>query len=107
MVLVPAFPLVFTLIVIVEVPEPGAAMVLGLKLADCAPPSPEADKVIGELKPLSTAVVIVNAPEFPVDTAILAGDAAMVKSASAGTVTVSVTVVRDVMLSPTPVTVIG
>jgi hypothetical protein len=34
MVLVPALPLVLTLIVIVEVPEPGAAMVLGLKLAD-------------------------------------------------------------------------
>ena len=42
-----------------EVPDPGAAIVLGRKVKVLPGPPPEADKVIGELKPPDTAVVIV------------------------------------------------
>ena len=49
----------------VEVPEPGAAIGFGLKLTLCVLPSPEADKVMGELKPPETAVVIVAVLELP------------------------------------------
>ena len=54
-----------TVTVIVEVPEPGAAMELGLKLTLLPLPSPEADNVIAELKPPEIFVVIVDFPELP------------------------------------------
>ena len=107
MLLIPALPLELTLIVILDVPEPGAAMEAGLKLTVWALPNPEADKVIAELKPPVTAVVIVVVPELPVDTVNLFGDAPMVKSAETGAVTVRVTVAEGVMPPPVPVTVIG
>ena len=46
----------------VEVPEPGAAMELGLKVTAWRPPSPMADKEIAELKPPETEVVVVDLP---------------------------------------------
>ena len=68
---VPAGTLLPTLIVIVEVPEPGAGMVLGLKLASLV----LADKVIAELKPFSAVAVIVTVPELPGAIVIELGDA--------------------------------
>ena len=50
-----------TVMVIVEVPLPGAAMDVGLKLT-VTPVGPVADKAIAELKPPETAVVIVDVP---------------------------------------------
>jgi len=43
----------------VEVPEPGAAIGLGLKVKVLPVPPPEADRVIAELKPPDAVVVIV------------------------------------------------
>jgi len=49
----------------VDVPEPGAAIGSGLNFTVCVLPSPEAVKVIGELKPPETVVVIVAVLEPP------------------------------------------
>jgi hypothetical protein len=94
-----------TLTVIVDVPEPGAAMELGLKVTVCWFPCPEADKVTAESKPLSAAVVIVEVPDEPRTTVIAVGDALMLKSAPAAAVTVRETDVFCVMPPPVPVTV--
>ena len=53
-----------TLMVIVEDPEPGAAIELGLKVMVTLLPPPEADKPIAELKVPETAVVSVEVPEL-------------------------------------------
>ena len=49
-----------TVIVIVELPPPGAAIVLGLKLTVVPLGAPVADKLIALLKPPLTVVVIVE-----------------------------------------------
>ena len=46
----------------VELPEPGAGMGLGLKLTVVPDGMPEADSVIAPLKPPLTVVVIVDVP---------------------------------------------
>ena len=51
-----------TVIVIVELPPPGAAIVLGLKLTVVPLGVPVADKLIVLLKPPLTVVVIVDVP---------------------------------------------
>ena len=51
-----------TVIVIVELPPPGAAMVLGLKLTFVPLGAPEADRLIALLKPPLTVVVMVEVP---------------------------------------------
>jgi len=102
---VPAREVVVTFIV--DVPEPGAGMDVGLKLTVTPEGWPVADKAIAELKPFSAAVVIVEVPELPLTTVIALGDALMVKLALGGAVTVRVTVAARAMLSPVPVTVIG
>ena len=51
-----------TAIVIVELPPPGAAIVLGLKLTVVPLGAPVADKLIALLKPPLAAVVIVEVP---------------------------------------------
>jgi hypothetical protein len=106
MVWVPTVARVPTLTVIVDDPEPGAAMGFGLNVTVCWFPSPEADKVTAESKPLSAAVVIVEVPDWPLTTEIAVGDALMLKSAPAAAVTVRATVVFCVMPPPVPVTVI-
>ena len=53
-----------TLMVMVEEPEPGAAMELGLKVMVTLLPPPEADKPIAELKLPEMAVVTVEVPEL-------------------------------------------
>ena len=51
-----------TAIVNVEVPEPGAGSVLGLKLAVACEGKPEIDKLIALVKPFIAVVVIVDVP---------------------------------------------
>jgi len=65
-------------IVIVELPEPGAGIGLGLKLTVVPEGIPEADNVMALLKPLLTAVVIVEVPWLPCTTLSEAGEAEIV-----------------------------
>ncbi len=51
--------------VMVEEPEPGAAMEVGLKLTVTPDGWPEADKATAESNPPETVVVIVEVPLFP------------------------------------------
>jgi hypothetical protein len=48
--------------VMVELPEPGAGSVLGLKLTVVPEGTPDADRVIALLKPPLIVVVIVDVP---------------------------------------------
>lgn len=90
---------------IVDAPDPGAAIELGLKLIDTLLPPPDADRLIAELNPPETAVVIVELPVPPGDTLIDDGDALIVKFGFIP-VTVSVTLVVSTVLPDVPVTVI-
>ena len=65
--------------VIVDVPEPGAATGLGLKTTVTPVGWPDADKVTAELKPPEIAVVMVDVPWLPCVTEGEAGDAERVK----------------------------
>ena len=94
-----------TVMVMVEVPEPGAGIVLGLKLTVVPVSTPEADRLIELLKPPLTVVVIVEVPGVPCMTLREAGEAEIVKLGTA--VTVSVTVAVRWIPPPLPVTVIG
>jgi len=85
--------------VMVEVPEPGAAMELGLKVA-----APGPDKAIAELKPPEMVVVTTDVPVVPLATVSVLGDALMVKLGFVP-VTVSETVVVSVVLPDVPITV--
>ena len=104
MVWLPVLARLPTLTVMVEVPEPGAAIELGLKDTLTLLPAPEADKPIAELKPPEIAVVMVELPELPLAMLSDVGDALMVKLGFVP-VTVSVTVVVCVVLPEVPVTV--
>lgn len=70
-----------TVIVIVDVPDPGAAMLVGLKLTVVPLGAPEADKAIALLNPPLTVVVIVEVPCAPCITFREAGDGVTVKLA--------------------------
>lgn len=106
MVRLPRLALRLAVTVIVEVPEPGAASELGLKLTVNPLPSPEADRLIAESKPPDTAVVIVDVSELRLGTVIEVGEALMVKLGVAPLeVTVSDTVAVSVVLPEVPVTV--
>jgi hypothetical protein len=94
-----------TAIVIVDVPEPGAAMDVGLKLTLTPVGWPFADKAIAELKPPETAVVIFDVPLLPCTTDTEVGAAEMVKLGPAVAVTVSETVVLSTVLPEVPFTV--
>lgn len=96
-----------TIIVIVELPEPGAATDDGLKLTVTPDGCPVADNATAELNPPEMAVVIVEVPLFPKPTVTEAGDLAMVKSGTGTGFTVSITVVVFITPPPEPVTVIG
>ena len=63
----------------VEEPDPGAAMELGLKVTVRPLPSPEAEREMAELKPPETAVVTVEAPEDLLATVMEPGEADRVK----------------------------
>ena len=93
-----------TVMVIVELPEPGAAIEAGLKATVTPVGWPEAESATAALKPPETVVEIVTLPAVPWVIVVEVGDAAMVKS---GAVTVRVTVAVWVVLPPVPVTVMG
>ena len=86
-------------------PEPGAAIGLGLKLTLVPAGTPEADREIAELKPPLTVVVMVEVPAAPCAVLTELGDAEIVKSEAA--VTVRLTVVVCVTEPPVPVTVMA
>jgi hypothetical protein len=90
--------------VIVDVPAPGAAIGLGLKLTVAPVGAPEAERVIALLKPLLTVVVRVEVPWLPCTTVTADGEATKVKLG--GGVTVSLTVAVCCTPPPLPVTVI-
>ena len=104
--MVPINAFLLTLTVMIELPEPGAAMELGLKVTVCRPPSPVADKEIAESKPPDTKVVIVEVPEPGLVTLIVAGDALRVKPSDVAPLTVNDTVAVSVVLPDFPFTVI-
>jgi hypothetical protein len=81
---------VLTVIVITELPEPGAGIVAGLKLMVEPDGAPEAERLTALLKPLLMVVLRVDVPCLPCITVSEAGEAEMEKFATA--VTVSVTV---------------
>ena len=93
------------MMVMVELPEPGAGIGLGLKLTVVPDGAPEADNVMALLKPPLTVVVRVELPRLPCWMLSEVGEAEMVKLG--GAVTVSVTVAFCWMPPPLPVTVIG
>ena len=93
--------------VIVEVPDPGAAIDAGLKLTVTPAGCPVADKPTTELNPPDTATVTVDVPLLPCTTDAEAGDAEIVKSGTGAGFTVNVTVVVRIRPPPEPVTVIG
>src|SRR5271166_3640671 len=59
---VPVGVLLLTVIVMLELPAPGAGMVWGLKLTVVPEGIPEADRLIALLKPPLMVVVIVDVP---------------------------------------------
>ena len=65
----------------VELPFPGAAMEVGLKLAVTPAGKPDADNVIDELNPPAAAVETDVLPELPWVTERLVGDVLKLKSA--------------------------
>ena len=94
-----------TVMLMVEVPAPGAAIGLGLKLTVVPVGSPDAVRLMALLKPLLTVVVTVELPWPPCATLTEVGEAAMVKSG--GAVTVNVTVAVCWTPPPLPVTVMA
>jgi hypothetical protein len=92
--------------VIADVPEPGAAMEVGLKLTVTPVGCPLADSATAELKPPETVVVMVELPLLPCTTETEVGEAASVNAGVAVAVTVSETVAVWVRPPPVPVTVI-
>ena len=90
----------------VDVPEPGAAMDVGLKVAVTPAGAPDAVRAIAALNPPDTAVVTVKTPLFPCATETEAGEAVSVKAGLAAAVTVSEIVADSVRPPPVPVTVI-
>ena len=102
----PVAALRLTVIVMVDVPEPGAAMEVGLKLTVTREPVTAPDKPMAELKPPLTVVVMVTFPVVDRVTVREMGEALMVKLGLAPG-TVSETVVVSTVLPEVPVTVMG
>ena len=65
--------------VMVELPEPGAAMEVGLNVTVTPDGWPDEDKPIAELNPPETVVVIVDVPLLPCTTETEPGEAEMEK----------------------------
>lgn len=86
----------------VELPAP--VMVDGVKLMELELPCPEADKVIAELKPPVTAVLIVTEPDLLLAMLMLVGDA-LIEKPGVVPVTVSETVVFSIVEPEVPDTV--
>jgi hypothetical protein len=69
--------------VIAELPLPGAAIGLGVKLTVVPAGTPAADKLIALSKPPLMVVLMVDDPWFPCTTLNPAGEAEMVKLGTA------------------------
>lgn len=95
---VPAAAVLLAVKVRVELPEPGAAMDVGLNAAVTPEGSPLAESDTAELKPPEIVVEIVLVPELPAATERLVGDALTEKSG----VAVAETVRETVVLCETP-----
>jgi hypothetical protein len=96
-----------TVMVIVEVPEPGDAIDAGTKPTVTPVGCPVADNATAELNPPEIPTVTVDVPLLPSATDREAGEAEIVKLGVAAGVTVNVTVVECISPPPAPVTVIG
>lgn len=77
---VPVVAVLLAVNVSVELPLPGAAIDVGLKLAVTPLGSPDMESATDELNPLETEVEIVLAPELPCVTVKLVGEALRAKS---------------------------
>ena len=103
----PVAVVVATAMVMVEAPDPGAAMDEGLKLTVTPVGCPVADKATAELNPPEIATVTVDEPLLPCTTGTEVGDPEIVKSGVAAAFTVNMTVAVRIRPPPEPVTVIG
>lgn len=99
----PAAALLLAVRVSVEVPDPGAAMLVGLKAAVTPEGKPLAERATALLNPPETADVIVVVPVPPCET--LTDDGLAERMKVALDVMVSETVVVWVRPPPVPVTV--
>lgn len=86
---VPVVAVLLAVNVRVELPLPGAAIEVELKLAVTPAGNPEADSETAELKPPLTVVEMALLPELPCVTDTLVGEARTVKDGVAAAVTVS------------------
>ena len=86
---VPAAAVLAAVKVRVELPEPGAAMDVGLKAAVTPEGSPLAESDTAELKTPETVVEIVLVPLLPAATERLVGDALSVKLGAVAAFTVT------------------
>ena len=89
-----------------EVPEPGAAMLAGVKVMVTPVGSPVAERTTAESKPPETAVVTVAVPLCPCRREPDVGETEIVKAPAVGAVTVSATVAVCVIPPPVADTVI-
>jgi hypothetical protein len=96
-----------TVKLIVEEPEPGAAIDVGLKETVTPAGWPEAERAIALLSPPDTVVETVEVPELPCTTETEVGEAEIAKSGTGAAVTVSETEVVWVVLPPVAVIVMG
>lgn len=103
----PVFAVLATVRLKCEVPDPGATIGFGLKLAVTPAGTPFALSEIAELNPPETVVVTTAYPLCPWSRDPEVGETEMVKAGDAGGVTVSVTVVDSTVLPEVPVTVRG
>jgi hypothetical protein len=90
-----------------DVPEPGAAIEVGLKLPVTPDGKPVAESAIAELNPPETVVVTTAYPLWPCASEPAAGETETVKVAATGAVIVSETTVLSIVLPLVPVTVMG
>jgi hypothetical protein len=104
---VPVAALDVVLIFIVEVPDPGAAIDVGVKVIVSRLSCPDAERLIGELKLPEATVVIVTLPELPRTIDSDVGEAESVKAAGDDDVTVRERVAVCVIPPPVPVIVIA
>lgn len=94
---VPTAALVPAVNVSVELPLPGAAIEVELKLAVTPAGSPETESDTAELNPPLTVVEIVLLPELPRNTERLDGEALTLKSAVACFQTSEIAVAADAL----------
>jgi len=98
--------LVATVSVIVDVPAPGAAIEVGLKLMVTPAGWPVAERATAESKPPEMVVVTTTGPLWPLAKDPEVGETEMLKVGLTAVVTVSDTVAVCVIPPPMPVTVI-